>query len=129
MTTKTFVIGLQQLDKTKSSLVGGKGANLGELTKIEGVNVPQGFCISTEAYKRIVHQTPAVIQLIDELSLLKAHDGNSIRNIGTEIRNIIENIIIPGDIIEEITQFLSVLGETTAFAIRSSATAEDLPTT
>ena len=49
----SFVLGFQDIDKSKLSLVGGKGANLGELSRIEGITVPDGFCISTEAFKNI----------------------------------------------------------------------------
>ena len=47
------ILGFREIDKTMLAKVGGKGANLGELTKIEGINVPEGFCISTEAFIRI----------------------------------------------------------------------------
>ena len=56
----SFVLGFQDIDKTKLMVVGGKGANLGELSKIEGIRVPEGFCITTEAYKRIISQTPEI---------------------------------------------------------------------
>jgi pyruvate,water dikinase len=51
---RSFVLGFQDIDQTKLEAVGGKGAHLGELAKIEGIHVPDGFCISTEAFKRIV---------------------------------------------------------------------------
>jgi pyruvate,water dikinase len=50
----SYVLGFQDIDKTKIMLVGGKGANLGEISKVEGIRVPDGFCISTEAFKRII---------------------------------------------------------------------------
>jgi len=53
MYMNTYVLGFQEIDKTKLMMVGGKGANLGELTRIAGLQVPEGFCITTEAYKRI----------------------------------------------------------------------------
>jgi rifampicin phosphotransferase len=52
-----YVLGFQEINKTKLMVVGGKGANLGELSKIEGVRVPDGFCITTEAFKRIIEET------------------------------------------------------------------------
>ncbi|HUM46611.1 MAG TPA: PEP/pyruvate-binding domain-containing protein, partial [Chitinophagales bacterium] len=70
----SFVLGFQEINKTKLHLAGGKGANLGELTGIEGIHVPGGFCISTEAYKKIIGETASVNKLIDQLSLLKAED-------------------------------------------------------
>jgi pyruvate,water dikinase len=123
-----FTLGFQDIDKTKVDLVGGKGANLGELTGIEGILVPDGFCISTEAFKRIVGETPSINELLDRLSLLNVEDRDKIRELSGEIRRAIEGTAIPQDISEEITGRLVTLGEENAYAVRSSATAEDLPT-
>src|ERR1700712_2351885 len=120
-----FVLGFQEIDKTKLMVVGGKGANLGELSKIEGISVPDGFCISTEAFKRIIGETSSINELLDQLSLLKVEDRNKIAELSREIRTIIEGVAIPEDITEEITRQLSTFGEKNAYAIRSSATAED----
>src|SRR4051812_43149284 len=133
----SFVFGFQDIDKTKLKVVGGKGANLGELTRIEGIQVPDGFCISTEAFKRIIEETSAINpvcmsqtgrELLHQLSLLKVEDRDKISELSGEIRRVIKGITIPEDIIEEITRNLSRLGEKNAYAVRSSATAEDLPT-
>lgn len=121
----SFVFGFQDIDKTKLKIVGGKGANLGELARIEGIHVPDGFCISTEAFKRIIGETPLINGLLDRLSLLKVEDRVKIGEISDEIRRVIEGTAIPRDISEEV---LSRLDEKTAYAVRSSATAEDLPT-
>ncbi|HEY0603002.1 MAG TPA: phosphoenolpyruvate synthase [Herpetosiphonaceae bacterium] len=124
----SYVLGFQDIDKTKLMAVGGKGANLGELAKIEGIHVPDGFCISTEAFKRIIGETPSINELLDQLSLLQVEDREKIGELSGEIRRLIEGIAIPQDIQEEITSFLSRLDEKNAYAVRSSATAEDLPT-
>ncbi|BCL78009.1 putative phosphoenolpyruvate synthase [Ktedonobacteria bacterium brp13] len=124
----SFVLGFQDIDKTKLMVVGGKGANLGELSKIEGIRVPDGFCISTEAFKRIIGETSSINELLDQLSLLKVEDRDKIGELSGEIRSVIEGIAIPQDIHEEITRLLSRLDEKNAYAVRSSATAEDLPT-
>ncbi|WP_233139108.1 phosphoenolpyruvate synthase [Sporomusa sphaeroides] len=126
--TNSYVLGLQEIDKTKLMAVGGKGANLGELSRIEGIRVPDGFCVTTEAYKRIIDQSPEFNLLLDQLSLLKADDRQRIAEISVRIRQVIEAIAIPKDISEDITGFLSRFGEKDAYAVRSSATAEDLPT-
>jgi pyruvate,water dikinase len=125
----SFVLSFQNIDKTKLNIVGGKGANLGELFKIEGIHVPDGFCICTEAFKKIVEETPVINQLLEQLSLLKIEDRNNISILSDKIRSVIEGITIPQNIAEEINHHLSVLGEENVFAVRSSATAEDLPTT
>jgi rifampicin phosphotransferase len=124
----SYVLGFQDIDKTKLMVAGGKGANLGELSRIEGIRVPDGFCISTEAFKRIIGETPSINELLDQLSLLKVEDRDEIGERSGEIRRVIEGISIPEDINEEITRFLSRLGEKDAYAVRSSATAKDLPT-
>ncbi|MCO1602007.1 phosphoenolpyruvate synthase [Desulfosporosinus nitroreducens] len=124
----SIVLGFQDIDKTKLMVVGGKGANLGELSKIEGIRVPDGFCISTEAFKRIIRETPSINELLDQLSLLKVEDRDKIGELSGEIRLRLEGIAIPQDINEEITRLFSRLDEKNAYAVRSSATAEDLPT-
>src|SRR5258707_4907840 len=124
----SFVLGFQDIDKTKLMVVGGKGANLGELSKIEGIRVPDGFCISTEAFKRIIGETSSINELLDQLSLLKVEDRDKIGELSGEIRSVIERIAIPQDIHEEITHLLSRLDEKNAYAVRSSATTEDLST-
>lgn len=124
----SYVLGFQDIDKTKIMVVGGKGANLGELSRIEGIRVPDGFCISTEAFKRIIGETSSINELLDQLSLLKVEDRDKIGELSGEIRRVIEGIAIPQDISEEITRLLSRLDEKNAYAVRSSATAEDLPT-
>jgi pyruvate,water dikinase len=121
------VLGFQDIDQTKIMLVGGKGANLGELSRIDGIGVPDGFCLSTEAFKRIIGQTPSINRFLDQLALLKADDREAIAELSAEIRRVIEGIAIPEDIHEAITRQLSRLGEDHAYAVRSSATAEDLP--
>src|SRR5260370_628357 len=124
----SYVLGFQDIDKTKLMVVGGKGANLGELSKIEGIRVPDGFCISTEAFKRNIGESSSMNELLDQLSLLKVEDRDKIGELSGEIRRVIEGIAIPQDIHEEITRLLSRLDEKNAYAVRSSATAEDLPT-
>jgi phosphoenolpyruvate synthase/pyruvate phosphate dikinase len=122
------VLGFQDIDKTKIMVVGGKGANLGEIFKVEGIRVPDGFCISTEAFKRMIGETPSINELLDQLSLLKVQDRNKISELSGEIRRLIEGIAIPKDIHEWLARHLSRLEEENAYAVRSSATAEDLPT-
>lgn len=124
----SYVLGFQELNKTKLMVVGGKGANLGELTRIEGIRVPEGFCVTTEAYQKIIGRAPEFNALLDQLALLKVNDREKIGEISGKIRSIIEGIAITEDIAVEITRYLSTLGEKNAYAVRSSATAEDLPT-
>lgn len=122
-----YILMFQDIDTTKRAIVGGKGANLGELARIEGIKVPDGFCIATGAFKRIMGENPSVNKLLDQLSLLKVEDRDRISTLGIALRKTIEGIVIPPDIKEEISRHLSRLGEDNPYAVRSSATAEDLP--
>ena len=124
---RAYVLGFQEVDRTDIGVVGGKGANLGELSRLEGIRVPDGFCVSTEAFKRVMGAAPAIGGLLDRLALLKAEDREAIRELAAAIRGVIEGIAIPEDVQEAITRFLARLGEQEAYAVRSSATAEDLP--
>jgi phosphoenolpyruvate synthase/pyruvate phosphate dikinase len=124
----SYVLGFEDIDKTNVMVVGGKGANLGEISEIKGIRVPDGFCISTEAFKRIIGETPSINELLDQVSLLKVEDRNKISELSDKIRRLIEGTALPEDIHEEIVRHLSRRGEQNAYAVRSSATAEDLPT-
>lgn len=125
----TYVLDFQEIDKTKLPMVGGKGANLGELSKIEGIRVPEGCCVTTEAYKKTIEQIPEFPQLLERLSHIKAvEDKEGIGEISGKIRHAIEETPVPAEIAETVTRYLTKLGEKDAYAVRSSATAEDLPT-
>ena len=124
----SYTLGFKEIDRTKVGIVGGKGANLGELSRIDGVQVPEGFCITTEVYKTIIGNNAAFNSLLDQLAILKAYDRKGIAETSAKIRNVIERIAIPEDFNNEIARNLEQLGERNAYAVRSSATAEDLPT-
>lgn len=122
------VIELLNTDKTMISQIGGKGANLGELSKLEGIRFSNGFCITVEAFNRIMETTPAIKDLMNQLSTLTLEDQDKIKELSSTLRSVIEGITLPEDLIEEITRALNHFDSATAFAIRSSATAEDMPT-
>jgi pyruvate,water dikinase len=91
--------------------------------------VPEGFCITTEAYKKAIGYNEEFIALLDQLSILKVNDREGIGAISGQIRGVIEGIGIAREIEEEIISYLAMLGTGHAYAVRSSATAEDLPLT
>ncbi|GBF35744.1 phosphoenolpyruvate synthase [Desulfocucumis palustris] len=124
----SYVLGFQEIDKTKLAIVGGKGANLGELSSIEGIRVPEGFCVTTEAYKKTIEQTPEFTALLEQLTHVKADDRVKVSEISGKIRSAIERTAIAKDIGEAVVRHLTKLGDKNAYAVRSSATAEDLPT-
>ncbi len=124
---RSYVLGFQDVDRSQIAVVGGKGAHLGELSRIDGVRVPAGFCVTTDAFRRIIAEAPSIDDQLDRLSRVDPDDREAIRALGAEIRGTLEGIAIPDDLAAAITRALSRLGEQTGYAIRSSATAEDLP--
>jgi rifampicin phosphotransferase len=123
-----YVLSFQDIDKTKLVAVGGKGANLGELSGIKRIQVPDGFCVTTQAYKKITENNQELNDLLDELKRFKPEERKNISEVSMKIRNTIESIPISKDIAEEISDNLEKLGKSDAYAVRSSATAEDIPT-
>src|SRR5450631_3203652 len=123
-----YVLDFQGIDLAQVAVVGGKGAHLGELSRIEGLRVPAGFCVTTDAFQRIMAEAPSIDDRLDRLSRLKLDDREAIRALSAEIRRTLEGIAIPDDLAAAITGALAGLGEQAAYAVRSSATAEDLPT-
>ncbi|MFL5994968.1 MAG: PEP/pyruvate-binding domain-containing protein, partial [Streptomyces sp.] len=126
--TERDVLDLQEIDESRIAVVGGKGAHLGALSRIEGIRVPAGFCVTTDAYRRAVAQSPSIGDRLDQLARVNPDDQEAIRTLSAEIRRTIEEIAIPDDLAATITQALARSGEQAAYAVRSSATAEDLPT-
>ena len=93
-----YVLDFQEIDQTQVAVVGGKGANLGELSRIEGLRVPAGFCVTTDAFQRIMAEAPSIDDRLDRLSRLKPDDREAIRALSAEIRQTIEGIAIPDDL-------------------------------
>jgi rifampicin phosphotransferase len=122
-----YVLDFQEIDQTHVAVVGGKGARLGELSRIEGIRVPPGFCVTTGAFQRILAGAPSIDDRLARLSRLEPDDGEAIRTVSAEIRRAVDGSAIPGDVALAITRALARLDEQAACAVRSSATAEDLP--
>ena len=123
----SLVLDFQEIDKNQLLLVGGKGLNLGELSKIPEINVPEGFCITTAGFQKAIEQNESFHALLDQLTMLKVNDRDQIREISRKIREIILEVAIPSDVVNAVSTYLSKFGEEIAYAVRSSATAEDLP--
>ncbi|MGG0219521.1 phosphoenolpyruvate synthase [Bacillus mycoides] len=123
----SFVLDFQEIEKTQLSLVGGKGLNLGELSNIQGIQVPEGFCVTTVGYEKAIEQNEAFQTLLNPLAILKIEDRDQIGEISKKIREAIMAVEIPVDVVESVAHYLSRFGNEDAYAVRSSATAEDLP--
>ncbi|NUT98925.1 MAG: phosphoenolpyruvate synthase [Saccharothrix sp.] len=123
MPTGRHVLGFADIDQHQVAVVGGKGAHLGELSRIDGVQVPPGFCVTTDAFHRAVAES--LDDLLDRLSRLDPDDRDAVATLSAEIRRAVEDMPVPDDLAEAITDRID---ENTAYAVRSSATAEDSPT-
>ncbi|MGC5015881.1 rifamycin-inactivating phosphotransferase [Streptosporangium sp. DT93] len=123
-----YVLGFEEIGSTSVADVGGKGAHLGELSRVEGIRVPDGFCVTTEAFRRVVAEDPSVGALLDPLSRVEPDDRAAVTTLSAEVRRAVEDVEIPGDLAAAIGGALARLGERVSCAVRSSATAEDLPT-
>ncbi|CAO3671018.1 unnamed protein product [Umbelopsis ramanniana] len=121
-----FVIPFSNINKASLPLVGGKGANLGEMLSV-GFPVPNGMCISTVAYEIFVANSAKMDDFFRELQQVKVNEVTQVQELGKRIRDHLETEPIPDDIQKAIREGWSSIGEDKAYAVRSSATAEDLP--
>ena len=122
------VLDFHEIEQTQVAVVGGKGALLGELSRIEDIRVPAGFCVTADAFQRVLTGTPSIGDRVDRLSRVRPDDREAVRALSAEIRQAVEGITIPEDLSSAVTRALARFGEHAAYAVRSSATAEDLPT-
>lgn len=127
-----LVLWFKELGKEDIPLVGGKCANLGELTGRIGVPVPNGFAVSAYAYKVFLEKTKASKTIESLLSEMDINDMELLQDVSRKIRKYIEGLTMPKDmekgILHKYQQLCKYAGkENVAVAVRSSATAEDLP--
>ncbi len=117
------------------SLVGGKNASLGEMYRelaTQGVRVPNGFAVTAEAYRHVLGQGDGWSRLRQTLAGLDVRDVDDLARRAKAAREIVYGAPLPADLVAEISAAYARLqaeyGEQATFAVRSSATAEDLPT-
>lgn len=131
-----FILWFDEISIEDVPLVGGKNASLGEMIREltdEGVNVPNGFAITAKAYEHLLKEGGIEDDIKEILSDLDVHDIHNLQERGRKIRKLIRETKIPADLEEEIVEayrkMSSRLGydENPDVAVRSSATAEDLP--
>lgn len=125
--SEQYVVNVHEAGAEHVAVVGGKGANLGVLSRLDGVAVPAGFCVSTAAFRRVLADVPGIDDLLRALSGVPAGDLEGIRTLSARIRRAIEQTPVPAAVAAAITEAVTRLGERDGYAVRSSATAEDLP--
>ncbi len=127
-----LVINLDQLGKDDIEVVGGKNASLGEMISHLsdlGVSVPGGFATTSNAFNRFLTETGLLDKINGELKTLDVNDVNKLAATGKKIRTWIIEQELPKDLEQEVRLAFETMsgGEDIAVAVRSSATAEDLP--
>lgn len=128
--SKKYVVWFRDVDKDDGSIVGGKGANLGEMTKA-GFPVPNGFIVTAQAYFHFLDVAHLRDDLSDLLHGLDVGKSDALERTAREIRRRITNATMPRDIATEVMhayfQLEKGILKHPLVAVRSSATAEDLP--
>jgi len=122
-----YVLFFAEINRSSLASVGGKGANLAELWHIPGISVPEGFCVTTDAYAAFTATSPEFADLVRALDAIDGESMAELKSAGKRIRAHLESLAIPVQIEQAILQAWRKTGPGHHYAIRSSATAEDLP--
>ena len=123
---KPLVLGFEAVGERDLAIVGGKGANLGEMARA-ALPIPGGFCVTTHAYRALLDGDESFEQLLAELEQVEAADIEAARTTGKALRAHISAQTMPAAVADAIVDAWQASGSEHAYAVRSSATAEDLP--
>src|SRR5579862_1566525 len=134
-TDQPFILPLSSVGMKDLAIAGGKNASLGEMIQhlaLLGINIPDGFVITVHAYRKFIETNGLEQPVRDRLAEINFNDVESLRRAGLQIRSTIRNARFPHDLSEGIIEAYYKLSDkyhqlTTDVAVRSSATAEDLP--
>ncbi|MFO7953300.1 MAG: phosphoenolpyruvate synthase [Thioalkalivibrio sp.] len=125
-----WVVDLADLTMKDVAKVGGKNASLGELLGqlgAAGVRVPGGFATTADAYRALLAKDGLDTQIKERLAALDIDDIEALRAAGREVRGWIKQAELPGELEQAVREHYAQLGDDVPVAVRSSATAEDLP--
>jgi len=121
------VLWLEEIKKEDIPSVGGKGASLGEMTSI-GLPVPKAFVVTAQAFRRFLVETGIEETLFRRLERLDVDDNGALESVSKDVQDLVMSVEMPDRIREEIIDAYTRMGaDGTVVAVRSSATAEDLP--
>lgn len=121
-----MIVAFSQVRPGDLARVGGKGMNLGALAQA-GFPVPPGFCVTTEGYHQFVAACPEFPALLDRLDAMHPDDVAAARELGAAVRAALLAVPLPPALAEAARRAHAAIGPDHAYAVRSSATAEDLP--
>ena len=119
------VVWFDEVTKKDVPLVGGKGANLGEMTNAH-IPVPPGFIVTADAYFNFLRQTKLINKIRELLENIDVNNSKQLQQAAEQAKQIISEGVMPAEIANEIEQAYKKMGKGLV-AVRSSATAEDLP--
>lgn len=120
------ILWFSEIDKDSIASVGGKGANLGEMVQAK-FPVPDGFVVTAQAYFAFIKETELEPKIRNILEPLDVNDSRALQAAAKKVQKLILDSAFPTRLAEEITTAYTKLGKNVEVAIRSSATAEDLP--
>jgi len=121
-----LILTFEQVGPDDRARVGGKGANLGAMTRA-GLPVPPGFCVTTAAWTRFIAALPEPEARFAALDALDGTDVDAARAAAEAMRAALGSLPMPAEIATAVTSGWTALGTEHPLAVRSSATAEDLP--
>lgn len=121
-----WVLGFEEPEGRALHAVGGKGASLGEMAGA-GLPVPPGFCVTTEAFSRFLAGCPEAEALLAALDAVEPEDVEGVRQVGQRVRQRFSEVAVPEEVARDVVAAWRGLGPEHAYAVRSSATLEDLP--
>lgn len=122
-----YLVGLKDKKAQSLSVSGGKGASLARLHGISDIPVPDGFVVTAQCFMEIVWALPGIKTLLGALATVTEDQTGIIHNISVQMKEHIEHITFPASFTSELDETLSAYGASFSYAVRSSATAEDLP--
>jgi phosphohistidine swiveling domain-containing protein len=125
-TTAPFVLPFEDIGDDDLGRVGGKGQNLGLMTRA-GLPVPAGFCVTTAAFERFIEGVDGFHELLATVDALDPEDVEGVREHALRLRERCEAAPLPDGVVAACLEAWRALGEGRAYAVRSSATLEDLP--
>ncbi|MDD1666950.1 MAG: phosphoenolpyruvate synthase, partial [Methanomicrobiales archaeon] len=120
------ILTLEEIKKEDIPSVGGKGASLGEMFSI-GLPVPRAFCVTAQAFRRFLGETGIEERLFAGLAHLNVDDNAALEEASRRARELVLSVSIPSQLQKRIRDAYRALGSEPVVAVRSSATAEDLP--
>lgn len=126
MSAPKYILWFHEIDKDDVAKVGGKGANLGEMTQA-GFPVPNGFVVTSAAYKHMIEVNNLEDKIKTLLKGLDVENATALNRASAQVQKLIENSPVPPDIEAQVFAAYDKLGNDPWVAVRSSATAEDLP--